>query len=629
LFGYYSRFYGGFLSSLAFSLLYWAFVSHANRSFVRTVLIFLLSSSALVSLWAIFEHFGHSASCFLITGQFTDSCWVQDVQERVFATLGQPNWLAAYVVALLPLSWAFGLHSTTKKLVEKSFILPVILSGLLYSTLLFTKSRSGFVAFVFAFLVFWFGTFFSTFFRNRLFFIKSISSILVIISLSFVFGTPWTPSFSQLFEKTPPLSESVSEVQVPVLERGGTESGVIRQIVWQGAVQVFLHNPLFGTGLETFAYSYYQYRPISHNTTSEWDFLYNKAHNEYLNILANSGSVGFLTSLIVIGISLSIFIRKFFFSTPLSSIFTRPNIKSSQKNFQAFQEHSVFYIALFSGFITILVTNFFGFSVVSIGLLFFLFPAFSVGYGIQQKQSSDTQIYWNMLSRVQQLSIILVTFIGGLGLYMLFSYWHADQLYAAGKSYNRSLEFSSAIESLQQALSSFPSEPLYLSELAQSYTDASIALSEAHESTVSAQLEQEAILSMSDAVSISPRNVTLRRSQANIYMQLGVLDKNNLYLASQVLVQTRALSPTDPKLPFYLGLTAVRLGDVEKGLSYLEEAITLKPDYKEARESAALIYKDRKEYDKARAHWEYILQYISSKDEAIQTLLSTLPKQKK
>jgi tetratricopeptide (TPR) repeat protein len=73
----------------------------------------------------------------------------------------------------------------------------------------------------------------------------------------------------------------------------------------------------------------------------------------------------------------------------------------------------------------------------------------------------------------------------------------------------------------------------------------------------------------------------------------------------------------------------VRLGDVEKGLSYLEEAITLKPDYKEARESAALIYKDRKEYDKARAHWEYILQYISSKDEAIQTLLSTLPKQKK
>jgi hypothetical protein len=234
LFGYYSRFYGGFLSSLAFSLLYWAFVSHANRSFVRTVLIFLLSSSALVSLWAIFEHFGHSASCFLITGQFTDSCWVQDVQERVFATLGQPNWLAAYVVALLPLSWAFGLHSTTKKLVEKSFILPVILSGLLYSTLLFTKSRSGFVAFVFAFLVFWFGTFFSTFFRNRLFFIKSISSILVIISLSFVFGTPWTPSFSQLFEKTPPLSESVSEVQVPVLERGGTESGVIRQIVWQG-----------------------------------------------------------------------------------------------------------------------------------------------------------------------------------------------------------------------------------------------------------------------------------------------------------------------------------------------------------------------------------------------------------
>ncbi len=45
-----------------------------------------------------------------------------------------------------------------------------------------------------------------------------------------------------------------------VLDTGGTESGEIRKIVWKGALEVFRNNSVFGTGVETFAYSYYNYR---------------------------------------------------------------------------------------------------------------------------------------------------------------------------------------------------------------------------------------------------------------------------------------------------------------------------------------------------------------------------------
>jgi len=91
------------------------------------------------------------------------------------------------------------------------------------------------------------------------------------------------------------------------LESGGTESGTIRKIVWTGALRIWQANPknfLIGTGPETFAQAYYQYRPLEHNQTSEWELLYNKAHNEFLNYLVTTGILG-LGSYIVLLISMA------------------------------------------------------------------------------------------------------------------------------------------------------------------------------------------------------------------------------------------------------------------------------------------------------------------------------------
>jgi putative inorganic carbon (hco3(-)) transporter len=60
----------------------------------------------------------------------------------------------------------------------------------------------------------------------------------------------------------------------------------------KGAWELTKKYPLFGSGVETFAYSYYNVRPVEHNLVTEWDFLYNKAHNEFLNYAATTGFVG-------------------------------------------------------------------------------------------------------------------------------------------------------------------------------------------------------------------------------------------------------------------------------------------------------------------------------------------------
>lgn len=115
LYGYYSRFHGGLLSTLSYIGLYYVFIStfwseedNAPKPLLqRPVVKWLLSAGlgiTLASLYAFPEHFGHSISCQLATNSFNVSCWVQDVQNRVFGTFGQPNWLAAYLIMLIPLA---------------------------------------------------------------------------------------------------------------------------------------------------------------------------------------------------------------------------------------------------------------------------------------------------------------------------------------------------------------------------------------------------------------------------------------------------------------------------------------------------------------------------------------------
>ncbi|MBU2036212.1 hypothetical protein KKC36_02085, partial [Patescibacteria group bacterium] len=143
IFGYYSRFNGGFLSLISFALLYWAFVSNIDSKKAVNSIKALIFSSLLVCIYGILEHFG-----------IDKELWVQDVSERVFSTLGQPNWLAAWIVAIIPLTYVFILK------VKNNRIFFGIVSTIIFLTLLYTKSRSGFLGFAISSLIFWVGLYF-------------------------------------------------------------------------------------------------------------------------------------------------------------------------------------------------------------------------------------------------------------------------------------------------------------------------------------------------------------------------------------------------------------------------------------------------------------------------------------
>ena len=392
-FGYYSRFNGGLLSSISYSLLYWAYVSNMDKEKTVKTLKLLIIATVIVSVWGILEHFEISPSCLIVTGKLNTDCWVQDVQNRVFATFGQPNWLAAWIVALSPIVWAHLINLKIKTQNPKpKFLFFYSLALLLFIALLYTKSRSGILGFVVESFIFWvFLTIYSL--KSQKEFLKNIFKKLLIFNFLFLIlalaiGTPWTPRL--LAPRAQAIGGQASINQGSALEVGGTESGEIRKIVWRGAIEIWKHYPIFGTGPETFAYSYYQFRPVEHNLVSEWDFLYNKAHNEYLNIVANTGSFGLIGYLLLI-----------FFS-----------VKQILKNFnELLGDLDFLSFGVFAGYVGILVTNFFGFSVVPISLLFFLYPAMAAieqgGERIKELKSNITTLQKTLITIILFFTLLL------------------------------------------------------------------------------------------------------------------------------------------------------------------------------------------------------------------------------
>ncbi len=585
--GYYSRFHGGLASVIVYSLLYWAYVSNIDRQKTTTGLKTLLASGFVVCAYGVLQHFG-----------IDKNLWVQDVQNRIFSTMGQPNWLAAWLVSLIPVAWVFSMKSSKKKI---QHYLWTVLSAVFFLTLLYTKSRSGMLGLTAAWLIFWPYVIWKDKIHAFKSFIIHNSSFIILILL---IGTPWTPSITNVTNKQQPATP----ISGTVLETGGTESGEIRKIVWKGAIDVWKNYPIFGSGLETFAFSYYQFRPVKHNLVSEWDFLYNKAHNEYLNFAATTGTVGIISYILLI-------------------IFCLYQISKGKKQQPSAtnpsEDSQIWKAGLLAGFASILITNFFGFSVVTVALMFFLFPAMSSTIESSAKPIAQSNNISSLAaSQKSFLLIVLCTML--YALFAISKYWYADTLYAKGKLENERQNYLAARNFLTKAIYLSPREALYISELAKADTNLALILHENERSDEASELAQLAERHMSTAQRLSSRNLNIKRDTAGSLTKLAMVDNSYLLKANRTLVEADRLAPTDAKIKFNLALSYLRIGQNDTAEPLLREVITIKPNYKEGYFTLAALLADKGERAEAIKLLEYVLTEIDPKDTGIKDFLEEI-----
>lgn len=569
IFGYYSRFNGSLLSTICYLLLYWAFVSnvaieqysnqtiHKKLPHINLLNVSILSSAFLVSVYAIAQHYG-----------IDDHIWVQDVKNRVFSTLGQPNWLAAYLVALIFLPFSLFTNSFAG-LKSKKILAPVaylLLAILMFAALLFTKSRSGLLAFGISSIIY------IALLKLRLR-LKLPSRNLFVLVTSFLllvayFGTPWSPSLEQkLFPQESPATPAPGYSDI-------SPSTDIRKIVWSGALKLWQRYPVIGTGTETFAYSYPRVRPVEHNLLSEWDFVYNKAHNQYLNFAANNGTLGLGSYLLLIA-AIGFTFVKLVKSDPLG-------------------------IALFSGWSSILVTNFFGFSVVPVDLLFFLLPA--VFLTLKSKPHAlPTNLH--PLSPKQKLFLIFLLVPSTYCLTSIVQYWLSDYHFAtATKLSSSTQDLPDAYTAIFKSIKLTPSEPQYKDLLSVITADLAVAVS--NDATASAEFKDLSLLAGNEIAASSPHNLSFLKTRARVLYTLAEIDPQYLPESIAVIKSTIDLAPTDPKLFYNLGLLQYRDGQVEEGIQNLEKALQLKPNYQDPLNALALIYEETGDSAKSKFYFD-------------------------
>ncbi len=579
--GYYSRFHGGLLTTICYTIIYFAALRWLDSKSTQKLIQISVKTAIFISLIAILEHYNVSLTCMLMTAIehiknnvnpfiTTTACWGANTNplSRSFATLGQPNWLAAYLIPHIFLT-AY-LYKTSQK---KHTLLFGFVTVCLFVALLCTKSRSGFLAFGLSYLTYWLITLRTHSFTKIKSSILRVSLFALLISL--LFGTPYSPSLASLIKPQP--SPATITPSGTSLETGGTESLDIRKIVWSGALTLIKKHPVLGTGPETFAYTYYAERPLAHNLTSEWDFLYNKAHNEYLNTAATSGLLGLAAYL-------------FWHVVILRSSLIQ--IAKSKKVAQVGDDRlRALYPVLGASLVGFAVTNFFGFSVIPVYLLMTLMAVFPTT--LSQEASQSQPLNPNHYLIISLASLLLL--IWPLQLF------YADFLYARGKALLDANQPGSAFPVLERAVRYRPDEDLYVSGLSEASAFLATAYAQSDDTVEQTKALQYVVLAeelTEKTRKHNPWHLNYFKSRAKVYLTLATLDPKYMQQAQTELEAARVLAPTDPKLAYNLGLVYTRLGHFDQAADLLREAIKLKPNYPDPYYALTLLYEQTKQADK-------------------------------
>ena len=277
--GYYSRFNGGFVSVAVFVGVFLVLANALNIAQREDILGLVLGGGGIVALYTIFQYFDHISL---------------EAEFRAYGTIGQPNWTASYFCMLLPLS----IYNYLKAKSRKTTLIWLCLFSVMFFALWLTFSISGLLGFVLATLA-------MSLTQKPLFAQKKKVAILAVIIMLPYFIAPGI--FAQKIDAVVNDLSHINAADTVVAQESSystttvsnaiSDPGAIRLNLWRDSMKIVLSSPkafLIGTGPETFPYAFQPHRSNALNYTSEWDFIFNKPHNYYLEILTELGIIGLL-----------------------------------------------------------------------------------------------------------------------------------------------------------------------------------------------------------------------------------------------------------------------------------------------------------------------------------------------
>lgn len=244
-----------------------------QRSQVVLILGAIIASGVLAALHGWYQFF---------TKDGPGSFLIADTFMRVYGFYGQPNPFAGFILSVLPLALALLLVLRGLDIVRR-WLLPAV--GILGAALFMTLSRGGMMglaagAMLIAAVRDWTG--------RRPLFLGALSGVLLLaLAASFApSGSPWGENAGG------PLAEFGVFDPRDVTLTSQNWSVVERMALWDAAWRIWQDNPVIGIGAGNFKEVYPDY------ALPDWVYGQEHSHNYYLNVLAETGVLGFTAYMI-------------------------------------------------------------------------------------------------------------------------------------------------------------------------------------------------------------------------------------------------------------------------------------------------------------------------------------------
>ncbi len=573
LWGYFSRFNGGLVSVLIFFGLYWTVLQlkPKTQSVLKAVALTMLP----ISLYSIMQHLGLAGT------------WTTDTTTRAFSTFGQPNWYATYCTMVLPIVLYFALNSNdlthSPSTLNKASLQHsgwYFLFALGFTGFWFAYSVSGLIglliscAFVLilnkrATLKNWRGLAIlllvccATALSNPGIFKQRLNDVLKEVPINHSQSTTQksiktdrtnSPT-ENLSEDSSPTNQTDPNPQTKPIEYNLSDSGFIRKGIWEGTVKLWLASPknfLIGTGPETFPYDFQFFRPASLNYSSEWNFILNKPHNYYLELLAQNGLLGLLIYLAII---IKVLLAK----------------------------HPVLTPAL----IGLFVTNIFGWPTVYTALLFWTFLA------LLTLKTNPTKLKLQPTIRYKTLLTMLAIFVYFYATILFGRQILADMFSKASDGYFEAGESKKSLDYSTKSLELNPNEPYYYRQRAKTYMLTLVGQPRDQVDRIKALAYED----VTTATSLNPKNLATLRGNISLYYFLALenlVDATNN--SDQDAREASAITPTDPHYliladDYYTKLSQDYPNDVgiQTQVAKYQKLLGLEDEYKETLQKVKIL----------------------------------------
>ncbi|MCE5301410.1 MAG: O-antigen ligase family protein [Spirochaetia bacterium] len=558
--------FAGSLTNLNYIVLYFIavnFLRTAKR--VYTVNAAFLIAGLVTTIYALGQFFGYDII------KWNEGSMIKG---RYFASMGNPNFLGALLIMMMPVNIAFFVNSFAKKRFTLSALFFVLFAAL-YLALFGTQSRGPFLGFITLMALF------SVYGLYRLYKSRSglpeyrgknPAAILVsemvkhktitliaaaVIAISLIAG------FTLGKNATGRLWHAISH---PVEALSNS-----RLHIWEPALRIIRDYPLLGTGVDTFKSIFPKYEGTNFAVIDGANVSSRTAHNELLNIWSTMGGLTLGVYILMLWAYLKMWLKSF------------GRIKDP--------DYKMISFAMFAAVAAYFVQNLFSFGVAAINTAFYLFLAMaSRQYGStcgEKKLVLDLYGKNNDSAPLLKTVLILVcvalfSFLG----YKSLDIYKADVCYNRGKIYgNIHNRWDLAIAEHLKSVELAPGEVKYHVYLGLAYEKMAMATQDIG---TQKSLLHKAASAYTKGVTINPGNSYYWGNLGRVYVMLGRIEDPS-YLGNAEKSYMEAVSRAPVTGLFYGNLIELYLstGRMEQAMELLEKLQTF--DKKTAASSYFLL----------------------------------------